>query len=705
MVMPDAAMPSGTITAVNREPYKPANDVNATPNTWSRRAIESRVLLVYLAIAAITWAVFGQTLGHDFINYDDQNYVYENREVSAGITWHGLVAAFTQPHAQNWHPLTTISHMIDCQVFGLNPAGHHLGNVLLHTAGALLLFSVLNGMTGAIWRSAFVAAVFAIHPLRAESVAWVAERKDVLSGVFFMLTLAAYVYYVRKPSLRNYAATLLFFAFSLMAKPMVVTLPVLLLLLDYWPLGRLRENRTTAPPNDGNIITSSHASAHARVLIEKIPFLILSAASSVVTILVQQHTVGYSQNVPVSWRISNALVSYVAYIGQLLCPTRLAVFYPHAGDRVTLWQVAIAALLLIGITAFAVIMRRKRPCFVVGWLWYLICLLPVIGIIQVGLQGRADRYTYLPQIGLYIALTWTVTDLWPVSSSARNRFFASTGFIIVAVLAWQGWVQTSYWKNSETLWQHAVAVTDNNDVAHNNVAALLVERGRIDEAIVHYHAALAVSKNREMRNHLSAALLHNSLGNALARKGSIDDAIANYRKALQLRNDFSDARSNLAAMLLRKGRIGDAITEYEKVVAIPPEDAKSHSRLAGLLLQAGRTKEATAHYQRALEIDPQSIEILNHFAWILATNSNAEIRIGAKAVMLAERANRLRDGKDPGVLRTLAASYAEARRFADAVATAENALRLTNDPALAQMLKTDIEGYRAQISGRTGAAN
>jgi tetratricopeptide (TPR) repeat protein len=623
--LPSAAMRSGIIDPVGGEPRPPVHGDRAISVTLPRRAPDHRALFVYLAIAAVSWAVFGQTLGHEFVNYDDQNYVYENREVSAGITRHGLIAAFTQPHAQNWHPVTTISHMIDCQIFGLDPAGHHLGNVLLHTAAALLLFSLLNGMTGAIWRSAFVATMFAIHPLRVESVAWVAERKDVLSGVFFMLTLAAYFYYVRKPSLPTYAASLAIFAFGLMAKPTVVTLPVLLLLLDYWPLGRFRTNQRTNSPNEDNQITSDCHILRGRVLIEKIPFLILSAASSVITILVQRHTVGYSQGLPMNWRISNALISYVAYIGQLLWPTKLGVFYPHTGDRVTGWQVAAAASLLIGITAIAVITRKQRPYFVVGWLWYFICLVPVIGLIQVGLQGRADRYTYLPQIGLCVALTWTVVDFWPFASAIRNRMLASAATIIIGAFAWQSWVQTSYWKNSETLWQHAVAVTDNNDVAHNNVAALLMKRGRIDDAIVHYRAALAISQNREVRNHLSAALLHNSLGNALARKGSIDDAIDQYGKAVKLRSDFSDARSNLAAMLMRKGKIGEAITEYEKVVVLPPEEAEPHARLADLLLRAGRTEEAMAHYRRALELAESGLRLTNDPA--TAQRLEAEVKL------------------------------------------------------------------------------
>jgi tetratricopeptide (TPR) repeat protein len=706
---PQIAMPSASRLGVVWPPSCAPRHANVAgdgmPAASPRRSTDARLFLVYFVIAAVAWSVFGQTLQHQFVNYDDQTYVYENREVSAGLTWHGFIAAFTQPHAQNWHPLTTISHMVDCQIFGLDPAGHHLSNVLLHTTAALLLFSVLNGMTGVLWRSAFVAVLFAIHPLRAESVAWVAERKDLLSGVFFMLTLAAYVHYVRQPSLRRYLVTLLFFAFGLMAKPTVVALPVFLLLLDYWPLGRFHPDQSWRLPNDSNIKGSLHLLGLGKLLAEKMPFLVLSVASATITIAVQRHTVGYSQELPLSWRISNALISYVTYIGELLWPTKLAVFYPHAADRVTIWQVTLAALFLIVITMIAVMTRKKRPYLFVGWLWYLACLIPVIGIIQVGIQGHADRYTYLPQIGLGIALAWTVADLAPVSRPARNRILAIAGSVIVAVLAWRSWVQTSYWKDSETLWEHAVAVTNQNDVAHNNVAALLMKRGRIDDAIAHYEAALAASSNGETHNHLSTALLHNSLGNALARKGSIDDAIAHYRRAVQLRDDFSDAHSNLAAMLSRKGQIADAITEYEKSVRVPPEDEQSHARLAEMLLQAGRPKEAIVQYRRALEIAPQSANVLNRLAWLLATDSSSEIRNVPEAVGFAERANRLRAGNDPVVLQTLAASYAAAGRFSDAATTAERALRLTDQPALAQMLETEIKLYRAGVARAKGEAN
>jgi tetratricopeptide (TPR) repeat protein len=559
----------------------------AAPDNISQKPVPTRTLAaIYLALSILTWIVFGQTLGHPFVQYDDQNYVYENPEVTAGLTGHGLVTAFTGVHARNWHPLTTISHMLDCQLFGLNPAGHHFSSILFHTLAALLLFTVLRAMTGALWRSALVAAVFAIHPLRAESVAWVAERKDVLSAVFFMLTLGAYVRYARQPSVRRYLMVVLFFAFGLMAKPMLVTLPLLLFLLDYWPLAR--------NPNG--------MSGWWKSIAEKVPFFFLSLLAAIATLIAQRTTVNYSEELPVAWRIGNALLSYVAYIGQMIWPAKLAVFYPHAADHLSPWKVALAVLLLGGITALAFVWRKKRPYLWVGWLWYLVALFPVIGFIQVGLQGRADRYSYLPQIGLYIALTWALAD-WSLRSNRRRVIFGGAAAVIVGALAWQAWIQTSYWSSTESLWQHALQVTIDNDVAHYNVAALLLERGQVDEAISHYEKALELrSDNRETHYHLSVALLHTSLGNALARKGRLDEALVHYRKAVELRDDFADAHTNLASLLARKGETAEAIAHYEKAIAIPPEDAPSHIRLAKLLLQLGRNDEAVAHYRRALEL-------------------------------------------------------------------------------------------------------
>src|SRR5205823_6613524 len=343
------------------------------------------IVLISILLVAVVWLVFSPTIGYDFVNYDDHVYVYQNPIVSAGLTLHGIVWAFAHTHARNWHPLTTLSHMLDCQIFDLKPGGHHFTNVLLHTLAVLLLFFALRKVTGTVWRSAFVAAVFAIHPLHVESVAWVAERKDVLSAVFFMLTLAAYTSYVRQPSLGRYLMVSVFFACGLMSKSMLVSVPVVLLLLDYWPLARGQRVEGRRQRSE----VRGQRSEIRSLIIEKLPLFALSILCGVGTFLIQERSAGSLEQLPLGWRINNAIVSAVTYIWQMFWPTGLAVFYPHPGDRLAIWQVALALGLLIAITGLTFIYRKTRPYLLVGWLWYLVMLLPVIGIVQVGLQGHA----------------------------------------------------------------------------------------------------------------------------------------------------------------------------------------------------------------------------------------------------------------------------------------------------------------------------
>jgi len=568
------------------DPLFPSDDVAGLAEATLRDGI--RFIAIYCALAALIWMTFGHAVGHPFVNYDDQEYVYENPQITAGLTTPGVAAAFTQFHARNWHPLTTLSHMLDCQLFGLDPSGHHLVNVLLHTATALLLFSLLHVMTGAVWRSLFVAALFAVHPLRVESVVWVAERKDVLSGVFFMLTLCAYVRYTRTKTPGAYLVTLVVFLCGLMSKPMLVTLPVILLLLDYWPLQRWQRD----PLQTGGTVRPV-------LLLEKIPFFIGSVAVSVMTMLAQRQTVTYTGSVPIDARLANGLVTYIAYIGQMLWPANLSVFYPDKGDNLTAWSVVCCALLVTAATVYAFLARKRWPWMTIGWLWYLVCLLPVIGVVKAGMQGRADRYTYLPQIGLSIAIVWGIAQVRLFRLKHSRQCVTALGIAVIALLSWRAAVQTSYWKSSESLWSHALAVTPENAVAHYNVAAVLLGQGRLDEAITHYQAALASVSPNESHAHFSRAILENAIGNAVAHKGDLDSAASHYREAIRLRSDFVDARSNLSAMLYRKGDINGAISEYEKVVATPPEDAVAHQRLGDLLMRANREEEGFAQYERA----------------------------------------------------------------------------------------------------------
>jgi len=527
-------------------------------------------LAVCLFLAASVWAVFGQTLHHDFVNYDDDRYVSANPIVSRGLNWKGIVWVFTHSHAANWHPLTSLTHMLDCQLYGLHPGGHHLTNVLLHGATAILLFLILQNMTGALWRSAFVAAVFAVHPLHVESVAWVAERKDVLSGMFFVLTLGAYVRYVQKQSKvesresstqatpapcsrlwsLDYWLVVVCFALGLMSKPMLVTLPLVLLLLDYWPLNRLPSPVSGAPHAQGP--------AWFGLFVEKIPFLLLSAAACVTTVLAQRTSVQSFQTIDLPSRIRNALVSYVDYLWQMLYPVKLAVFYPYP-RHLPVWMVGLSLLILILISTGVVAGRRKRPWMLVGWLWYLGMLAPVIGLVQVGAQARADRYTYLPQIGLYVLAAWGVVELCGAWRH-RQAVLGMGAAAIFAVLLADAHIQTGYWQNSESLWRHALACASENPLAHNNLGNALVARGQLAEAIEHYERALRLEPDY--------AQGHNNLAIALARQGKLVEAISHLEQALQLKPDYAEAHFNLGIALAVQGKPAEALLHYQQALTL-----------------------------------------------------------------------------------------------------------------------------------------
>jgi tetratricopeptide (TPR) repeat protein len=499
----------------------------------------------------------------------------------------------------------------------------------------MLLFLALQQMTGAVWRSAFVAAVFAIHPLRVESVAWVAERKDVLSGVFFMLTLLAYMHYVGQPRVRGYLAVVFLFACGLMSKPMLVTLPFVLLLLDYWPLDRIK----------GQLWTRVG---------EKIPLIALSAVSSVITFLIQKAAVGRTQELPILERINNAVVSYVLYIWQMLCPVRLSVFYPHPENRLPIWEIIFSFVLLICISALALVRRKQRPYLITGWLWYLGMLVPVIGLVQVGWQGRADRYTYLPQIGVYIAVTWAVADL---AAPWRHRriILSSAAIVVIGVLSMCAGVQASYWRNSETLFRHALAVTQNNDVAENNLGIVFLGQGKLDEAI---------------------SLL---------------------QAAVDLRPDNSPAQENLAKALLQKGQVPDALIHYRKLLELQPDNIEVHNIVGTVLVQQGRAREGIEEWEKVLAIEPDNGNAMSNLAWVFATSPDDDLRDGTKAVQLAEQAQRISGGRIPILFRTLAAAYAENGRFSEAIQAAQQGIEsATNhgNAGLATELQGNIARYR-----------
>jgi tetratricopeptide (TPR) repeat protein len=537
---------------------------------------------VCAALVMLVWLVFGQTRTFPFVNFDDPEYVYEVPELNHGLTGHGFVWAFTHVPAPNWYPLTNLSHMFEFQFYGSNAGLFHLSNVLLHAIVAVLLFLVLRQMTGALWRSAFVAAVFAIHPLRVESVAWITERKDVLSGIFFMLTLGAYLAYVRKPTLIRYAAVLAAFACGLLSKPMLVTTPLMLLLLDYWPLQRAGALR-----------------AWWQLAVEKIPLLALSAGSCLATISGQTGKVVAMEPLPLLWRLSNALVSYVTYVWQMIWPLGLGVFYPHPKNLLPPWEVVFAIVALIAVTATAFIARKKHPYIAVGWFWYLLMLFPAIGVVQINLQGHADRYTYLPQIGLYVLAAWGVAEV-SITWRWRREVLSFGAALVIGALAFAAWRQTTYWRDSESLWAHTIAVTSNNDFAHASIADLFLRQGRIYESIVHSREALRIRPdNSDAHNNLALALLY---------RGDMSEALDHWKKSLKIQPDNLNAQCNLAWMLATSGdsslRNGPTAVELAENVARRAGHANPIvlRTLAAAYAETGRFAEAISTARTALEL-------------------------------------------------------------------------------------------------------
>jgi protein O-mannosyl-transferase len=678
---------------------------NKRPSAQNHRGLPKGVrshritIVIYLFLIAISLAVFGHTLRYDFINFDDDLYVYNAPAIQAGLTVKGLSLAFTSPHARNWHPLTTISHMLDCQLYGLKAGGHHATNALLHTIAVLLLFRVLWQMTGAVWKSATMAALFAVHPLHVESVAWVSERKDVLSAVFFLLMLGAYFRYTRARSVTRYLAAALLFVAGLLSKPMLVSAPVILLLLDYWPLRRFEQLSLTKERAKA-AKSGDKWRVRRDLFLEKIPLLAIAAGFCVITFILQKRATGAIPPLPFLWRIENAFVTYVIYIWETLWPARLAVFYPHPNDTLTIWEILLAIGLLLAMTITAIVFRRKGPYLFVGWFWYVGMLLPVIGLVQVGEQGHADRYTYLPHIGLFVLAVWLVADV-TAASERRSRVAVTSAVIIIVALGWAAFIQTSYWRSSDTLWTHALAVTSNNDVAHNNLGYLCVHRGELDKAISHFETALRI-RSSKLDPHYSAgsALVQVNLADALSRKGQADEAIVHYDEAIKSQPNYADAYYNRGNILFTEGHIDEAMADWEKTLQIRPDDADAHTCLGNALLRRGSVKEALAQYENAIALAPEDPHSRINLAWVLATAPDASIRDGIKAVEFAQQAMELSDGNDPKFLRTLAAAYAESRRFSEAVTTATQAMMtatVQGKAGLAHVLYGDVELYRANL--------
>ncbi len=506
--------------------------------------------------------------------------------------------------------------MLDVQLFGLNPGAHHWTSVVFHMANVLLLFMVLQLMTGNIWRSGFVAALFAIHPLHVQSVAWIAERKDLLSTFFGLLAIWGYIRYVQFPTIGRFLPVLLFFILSLMAKPMMVTLPFVLLLLDYWPLERFQFGfkPEVSPP-------SQRSALKAALMLEKIPLLVVSAVSCIITVYAQQAggAVGSSVAYPFHVRMANALISYVSYIGQMIWPSNLAVFYPYPGVLPG-WRIIVAGILLAGITCLAIRLVKSKPWLIVGWLWFLGTLVPVIGLVQIGAQAMADRYTYVPLIGLFIILAWGVPDLLKRFRYQKFGLAVITALVTVT-LTIVSWGQVKTWQSSVTLFERALAVTKNNYVAHNNLGHYRLNEGRLTDAINHFTKAAEINPKFE--------LAHLNLGVALSRQGKIDEAIRSYTRALQVKPDYVVAYNNLGNALYRQGKYQKAISNYLQATQIDPNYEEAYNGIGAVLIRLGEIEKAVVFFKKALKINPGFESAQNNLNNTLAAleNRNGKIHL------------------------------------------------------------------------------
>ena len=533
----------------------------------------SRKAAICLALAVLTLSVFWQLKDHSFINYDDNLYITENSQVQAGLSRAGFLWAFGTTATGNWHPLTWLSLMLDWQLYGENPGGHHISALILHLVNTLLLFLVMSRLTQRLWPAALVAALFALHPLHVESVAWASERKDLLSACFWLLTMWAYLRYVERPGTWRYLPVLICFALGLMAKPMAVTEPFVLLLLDYWPLGRWPARPAAAAgKRKGRASPAPEGPTACRLVWEKAPLFVLAAISCLITYKVQQGAgaVATVTVLPLWARLGNALWSYAGYLVHLVWPLNLAVFYPHAANSLTWWKITGAALLLGGITALARRQARRFPYLPVGWFWYLGTLVPVIGLVQVGEQAMADRYTYIPLIGIFIILAFGAADL---AAGRRRRQAALAVSFSLALLACLilTWRQAGYWRDSATIFGRAVEVTENNYAAYNNLGLAYDEMGKKDEAIEMFHRAI-----RSNPNYPDA---YNNLGIDLADRGDLSAAIPIFQQAIRLQPNQDQAYHNLGVAYLRQGRVSEAREMFETALKKNPDNLGARERL------------------------------------------------------------------------------------------------------------------------------
>ncbi len=680
----------------------------------TKNSNKNRTFLICLTLTVVTIAVYYEVYSFEFINYDDYSYVFGNKNIQDGITLETVKWAFTTGYFSYWHPLTWLSHALDQQLFGSNPAGHHITNLIFHIANTLLLFLVLKQMTGALWPSAFVAALFALHPLHIESVAWVSERKDVLSTFFWLLTLWAYVRFARWPKMSRYLLVIMFFAFALMSKPMVVTLPFVLLLLDYWPLNRLSLSKGPKRRRAGQKRSLVY------LVIEKIPLFAMVIASCIVTFIFQRKAgaMPSAGDYSLFIRFANAPISYLQYIAKMVWPTRLAVFYPYPGRNISFLFAAVSAAVLLAVTILILRFAKNRRYLVTGWFWYLGMLVPVIGLIQVGEQAMADRYTYMALTGLFIIIAWGLPDLL-VSWRYKKIILAASALMIISTMSVYTHFHLRYWQNTMTLFQHALDVTGDNYISHRCMATYLRKHNRIEEAIYHSREFIRIRPDK--------IKMHSRLGNIFFDAGRLDEAVEEYQKflqkkpndpnvlnalgitlgrqdksaeaiecfasALRIDPDFEAAHTNLGYVLATQGNLDQAAVHLSQAIRINPDSAKAHYHFAHVLVRKGKVNKAVTHFEEALRLEFDRIEQpLNDLAWILAANENAAIRNPEKAVELAQRACELTNYEKPELLDTLSVSYAAAGAFDKAVETAQKALQLCQS--------SEYEAFREEIKKR-----
>lgn len=618
-------MSSSVSAAVAKELEEPRG--SASPKLF--RSPAKRTLLFSLLLGAVVLACYSPVTHNGFLNYDDDTYLTENAQVRAGLTWPTVKWAFTTYDAANYHPLTWLAHALDYQLFGLNPGAHHEVNVLLHVANAVLLFLLLQSATGYAWRSLFVAALFALHPVNVESVAWAAERKNVLSILFFLLALHAYVWYTRRPALGRYALIVLLFALGLLSKPQVITLPFLLLLFDYWPLGRFGASQVEASPAPSCVLPKV---SFGRLVQEKLPLLLLSAASATVTMKAQR-TGGAIQTLTQysPWlRVETALIAYVRYLGKAFWPSKLAALYPHPTVLYPTWKVGAAGVLLILVTVM-VVRARARRYLIVGWLWYLGSLVPMLGLVQVGVQGMADRYAYIPFIGLFLMCTWLVAD-WGKAHHLHIELIAVPAVACLLVMASLTYRQLSYWHDTSMFWLHTLAMTENNFVAHDSYGDYLADEGRIEEAAVQFRAAVAIhpvdlpanlnlGAYEHSRGNLQGAIeryqivalyaadtglraiAYGNLGSAYRQLGDLARAKQDFETALQLKPDRTMAMIGLGLIAQKNGDLPEAVRQYSRAMAVHATDV-GYLLLAQALEREGRMDEAKAIRERVARLSP-----------------------------------------------------------------------------------------------------